>query len=184
VPAEAGLAARLRPRTSADTEGEPSRLLGKLEASGAVIPVTQLMANSPNGFRPFVQMSNALMFRAELPERLRELVILMLASENRSGYERAEHERMSAAVVTGAEHETLRRGREAVDAFDGLERITLELALELYDGGAGDPVRWDTFIAQLSLNAALDLVLSVSWWGGYVPIVLRAIGLDPVDPPS
>jgi alkylhydroperoxidase family enzyme len=180
--ADQGLGRWLAPRTSADTDGERSRVLGKLEASGRDIEIARLLANSPTAFRPFILMSDALLMRSSLAPRLRELAVLLLAAESGSSYEREQHEPMAMrAGVTEAECIALRDGTAAVDRFEGDDQVVLQVTAELRANGRCAPETWDRAVAALGAETALELVLAIGWWGGFVPLVLGALGLEAGD---
>jgi 4-carboxymuconolactone decarboxylase len=176
--ADGGLSAWFGPLGSGDVDGERARVLGKLEAAGNLNEVTALLANAPHGFRPYVLMSDALLVRGALAPRLRELVILALAAAVGSGYERQEHERMAGELVEPREHELLRQGEAGIDGFEGTERDALRLALDLHRGAPIEQARWQSLVEAIGAEAALDLALTVAWWGGFVPTVLRAFGVE------
>jgi len=176
--AEGGLSDWFGPLGAGDVDGERARVLGKLEAAGNVNEVTALLANAQHGFRPYVLMSDALLARGSLEPRLRELVILALAAAVGSTYERQEHERMAAALVDERERELLRRGETGLDGFEGTEREVLGLALDLHRGTAIEGARWASLVEEIGDAAALDLALTVAWWGGFMPTVLRAFGVE------
>lgn len=168
---------RLPTRSSKDTEGETARVLRKLEAKASDLSILQILANSPQAFRPFVLMSDALMGRATLPARIREIVILAMAVEVESGYEWAQHVPMSEqAGVSAEERELLRAGWGA--QLDDDAMVALAAAREiLSDDGISDEV-WARAIATWGDEAALDLVLSIGWWGRFVPLILKNLKIE------
>lgn len=170
------------PRTSADTEGEVQRVLGKLEAGGNDIKIMRLMANSPQAFRPFLLMSLSLMERAALPPNHREVAILRLGTLLEVEYEWREHVPMSAkAGVTDEQREAIRWGRvDDEDLFDQPQLLALRIVDTILTEQAMPTALWDQACAQWGREGALDLVLVVGWWGGFVPNVIRCLGItDP-----
>lgn len=177
-----GLAAHLTPLSSRDVDGERARVLGKLEAAGKDLEIARLLAGSAAVFRPFVKLSDALLFRATLPARLRELMILLLAAESGATYEREQHERMAReAGIDDADVLRLRAGRAAVEQFDGDDRLALEIAAQLHADGRCDAATWERAVAAWGAETALEAALTVAWWGGFVPLVLGALGLEADD---
>jgi alkylhydroperoxidase family enzyme len=177
-----GLRNWLEPRSSADTDGDRQRVLSKLEANGRDIEIARVLANSPTAFRPFILMSDALLMRSSLSPRLRELAVLLLAAESGSSYERSEHEPMARrAGVTEEECLALRDGAAAIERFTGDDRLVLELTAELRESGRCAPATWERAVAALGAETALELVLAIAWWGGFVPLVLGALGLEGDD---
>jgi hypothetical protein len=173
----------LRLRTAADTEGETQRLLEKLEAQGLTNVITRLVANSSSGFRPFVLMASALMGRASLPAADREAVILDIAARSALEYEWFEHESIARRVgLTGEQIEALRSG-DWTDAsvFTGTQLLAMRITRALLDGQVPGDDLWEEAVTAWGQEGALELLLSVAWWGGYVPVVIRGLGLLPAS---
>src|SRR3978361_2070000 len=77
--------------SSEDTEGSVSRVLSKLEESGRKLDIVAVMANWSPGFRPFVMMSDALLFKGTLAPVDREVAVLLTAHLHKLAYEWKEH---------------------------------------------------------------------------------------------
>lgn len=171
---------RLLPRrTSTDTEGPSGRVLEKLEASGYLLTIHQVLGNSPNAFRPFMQMSDALFTRAALPHDIREIVILWLAQDRGVPYEWTEHVPMARrAGVTKEDISAIERGDQpaAEEA-----RLGVEIARSLVSGAGVSADAWARGVSTWTAEGMLDLVFTVGWWGGFVPIAIEALGLDAAD---
>lgn len=177
-----GLAAHLTPLSSRDVDGERARVLGKLEAAGNDLEIVRLLAWSRAVFRPFVKLSDALLVRATLPARLRELMILLLAAETGASYEREQHERMAReAGIDEADLLRLRAGRAAIEQFEGDDRLALEIAAQLHGHGRCERDTWDRAVAAWGAETALEAAATVAWWGGFVPLMLGALGLEADD---
>ncbi|MBW3664284.1 MAG: carboxymuconolactone decarboxylase family protein [Actinobacteria bacterium] len=169
-------------RSSADTDGEVSRVLGKLESSDQDLTVLRLVANAPDAFRPFVLLANALIHRGHLPAAVRELVILWLGVEEGSAYEWAtHHEAARAAGLSQEQLMALRAGTvdDADAPFDDEQRLALRLCRRLHAGERWGDEEWAAAATAWGREGALDLAFTVGWWGGMVPHVLRAFGLEP-----
>lgn len=182
---DTGDARRLPLRSSGDTEGEVQRVLGKLEGRGTDLTVVRMMANSANAFRPFVLFADALMTRSPLPPEVREVVILHLAARMGQTYEWFEHESMSErAGVSAAQREAI-RGRDLESPlFSEQQRLGIKAADELLDGRHLAEPTWRAMVQAWGPGGALDMVLTIGWWGGLVPYVLDALGLEDPRPSS
>jgi alkylhydroperoxidase/carboxymuconolactone decarboxylase family protein YurZ len=174
---------RLPQRTVADTNGDTARVLGKLESRGVLLPIARTVANSAHAFRPFILMSDALLRRASLPARTRELVILALAAELEAGYEWEEHVPMSAAAgVTDQEREALAAGFAAdLEGLAPSERLALDVAEQLLRRRSIDGETWAMVEETWDAEVALELLLTVAWWGAFVPTVIGALDLHASD---
>jgi alkylhydroperoxidase family enzyme len=167
----------LPPRTSRDTEGEVKRVLGKLEAAGVDLLATRLVANSSNSFRPFILLSDALLNRAALEPTIREVVILHLAARRGTKYEWFEHTRIaSAAGVTQEQLAAVIARDYGPRIFTGDQLFAISVADRLIGGGGLTRRQWTEALERWGMPAALDLIFTIGWWGGFIPIVLEAIG--------
>jgi 4-carboxymuconolactone decarboxylase len=170
---------RLPLRSSTDTEGEVQRVLGKLEGRGSDLTVVRMIANSPNAFRPFVLFSDALMTRSPVAADIREVVILHLAVRMRQSYEWFEHEAMSErAGVTNEQRQAIRDGRLEQSLFSDNQLLAVTAADEMLDGRRITDVTWQEMVDTFGPGGALDIVLTIGWWGGLVPLVLDALQLQ------
>jgi 4-carboxymuconolactone decarboxylase len=169
----------LKQRTTDDTDGDVQKMLGRLEEFGDVQKVVRLIANSPTVFKPFVLMSTALMAKATLPPAEREVVILYLAGQRGVDYEWAEHVPISAAAgVTDEQRDALTKGDlDDVSSFSDSERIALAAAREMVEDRRLSEETWARAIEQWSEQGALDLIFTVAWWGGFVPMVIESFGV-------
>lgn len=170
----------LERRSSADTEGEVSRVLGRLETSGQDLTILRVLANAPGVFRPFVMMANALVYRAALPADVRESLVLWLAARRNNSYERAEHVPMAArAGLSDEQIGSLTNGDLSLCTAN--QRYGIEAVDELLTDGALSAERWSGLIERWGVEGTIELVLSAGWWGGLVPLFLDAIELEVPD---
>jgi alkylhydroperoxidase family enzyme len=101
--------ARVTLRTSADTDGEVSQLLRRLEERGTALNVMRAMANCEGAFRNFLRLGNSLLQHSKLAPRLRELAIMRVAWRNGSDYEWGQHVAIArAAGLTDDEIEAVK----------------------------------------------------------------------------
>lgn len=168
-------------RTAADTDGDVSRVLGKLEAKGLDMRILRVLANSPGMFRPFVLFADKLLHESRLGGAEREVVIMHLAARRGVPYEWAEHVPMAAAAgVTEEQLAVLASGTlDDLSLFSPTEQVALRTSDAIVDGRLTEQA-WADVTAALGDGAALDLLLSVAWWGSFVPTIIESLGL--VDP--
>lgn len=170
----------LHPRSSADTGGDVQRVLGKLEARGLDELIVRLVANSPNVFRPFVLLADALLTKATLPATDREVLILHLARKLGNDYEWSSHEPLAEKVGVGdAQRAALRRGDAGSDPelFSPSQRLAVRLSDELLETKRWSEASWRAAVDTWGQEGALDLVFSIAWWGAFVPSVIGALAL-------
>jgi 4-carboxymuconolactone decarboxylase len=120
------------------------------------------------------------MHKAALPARVREIVILALAADNDCAYEWAEHDKIAAkAGVDDAERAALRADGLSADvsSFSDDDRLALRVGAELHPARSLSAASWQATVDTWGPEGAIDLVLSVGWWGGLVPTFLEAVEL-------
>lgn len=166
-------------RSGDDTSGEVGRVVAKLEASGNLNDIMRLLANSELGFRPFVHMSNAFLTRSELPATVREAAILAMAARQQVAYEWKEHlvwaERVGLSSDQCAAIEAGRIDDESLFAED--QRLAMRVATDIVRGRALDEATWEQMCDAWGKEQALDLLFVVAWWGGFVPTMIRSLGV-------
>jgi alkylhydroperoxidase family enzyme len=172
-------------RTAADTTGEVQRLMAKFEARDNAPDIVREIANSPRAFSLWVAGIDALMYRAALPAGDREAVILRLAARADCGYAWRQHE-----VIAGRAGLT----PEAIEAIGALapgdgdrlaavltpsQLLAVSMADSVtVDGGAGiSDETWAHAVATWGDEGAFDLLSSIAWWGGLVPLYIRMFRL-------
>lgn len=166
-------------RTVSDTTGEVQRLMKKLEASGNLLRVRRLLANSPSTFRPSLLLAAALMKDAPLPPKVRELMILHVAARRKVNYEWEEHVVISRRCgVTDDERKALAEGNlHHLAVFSYVEALGLRVADTILTDGALPETMWEEAVALWGVEGALDLIIAVAFWGAYMPTIIEAIGL-------
>jgi 4-carboxymuconolactone decarboxylase len=163
-------------RSSSDTDGEVQRVLAQMEEGKTNLKIIRLMANAPHAFRPFVLFSKALMREGFLPDEDREAIVLYLAVRNKVPYEWNEHLPMAlAAGLTQEQIESL--ASESVDGLSRNQQLAVEVAKEVADGFGIAPNTWRRACNVWGQEGAMDAMLSVAWWGGLVPTIVRALGI-------
>jgi alkylhydroperoxidase family enzyme len=173
----------LRRRTSADTTGEVSRVLGKLEATGQNYTILQLLANASALFRPFILFSDALNNRSQIPPDVRETVILTVAAHAEAQYEWAEHAPMArAAGLTDCQIAALADpSQPAAQLFSSEQLLALAVTAELRRGTGVTAATWQLIVGQWGEPGAIELIAIIGWWGGLVQTMLAALGLGYPD---
>jgi 4-carboxymuconolactone decarboxylase len=174
---EAGPGPLLPLRTSEDTTGEVARLMAKFERRNNAPDIVREIANSERGFSLWVHGIDSLMYRADLPAVDREAAILRLAATVGSTYEWEQHRpiALEAGLSAGA--------IEAIGRLDPPEGLSASatLAIGVADtvlaGGSLSDETWSACRAQWGDAGAFDLLLTVAWWGGLVPLLIRMFRL-------
>ncbi|HVW43955.1 MAG TPA: carboxymuconolactone decarboxylase family protein [Amycolatopsis sp.] len=168
---------RLSPRSSKTTTGDVQRVLAKLEASGRDLPIIKAVANWSAGFRPFVLMADALLANGSLPPVVREIAVLHIAAAQGLEYEWQEHAPMAErAGVSPAQLEALRDGGlPRGGPFDEDQLLALTAVHQLLDHGEFTGETWERLCERFGEDAALELIFVMAWWGGFVPVTVKAL---------
>lgn len=167
-------------RTVDDTDGEVRRVMGKLNDSGTLLKIHRVLANSTTTFRPLALLARALMVKSPLPADVREVVILHLAASRGIAYEWEEHVALSSAAgVTENQRQSLRDGEPLDgDAFTDGQRLGVQIADAVTAGHSVPNDLWARAVTLWGSEAAADLLIAVSFWGGFIPTFITAVGLE------
>jgi alkylhydroperoxidase family enzyme len=169
-------------RTAADTEGDVHRILGKLEATGQNMTVLRIMANEPKLFRPFVLFANALVYSEYLPADVREVVVLWIARDEAAPYEWHEHVPMARrAGLSDEQIERVSDGRVDASGFSDDHLLGVAVARAILHDRSLPTELWEQSVERWGVEGAIDLVMSVGWWGGSTRMLLEALGLRAPD---
>jgi alkylhydroperoxidase family enzyme len=118
--------------------------------------VVGVLVRNPALAKVFLAFNAYLLQRSPLPARVRELCILRVAHERRNAYEWAEHVTIGRGLgITDEEMDALTAGN---DAFGGVDRLVLEATDELLAGRSLPSDMWTELVAELGLEAAMDLI--------------------------
>jgi 4-carboxymuconolactone decarboxylase len=102
-----------------------------VKSRGRVLNVYSVLGHAPEGLRRLAAVGEYVRFQSQLPNRLRELLILATASQNRCQYEFVQHVPLGrAAGVSEAEIEALRNCR-LPEGLSALERAAVRYVQEL-----------------------------------------------------
>jgi alkylhydroperoxidase family enzyme len=169
----------IRRLSSGETEGSVNRVLSKLEESSRNLDIIGVMANWSSGFRPFVMMSDALLFRGILAPADREVAVLLTAHLHQLAYEWKEHLPMArAAGVTDDQVSAIAADRWRNDpdgVFTVNQRTIIEMIETLVTNRRLTPGLWSRACDRLGANAALELLMAYAWWGGFVRVVIESV---------
>jgi 4-carboxymuconolactone decarboxylase len=177
----------IRRLSSEDTEGTVNRVLSKLEESGRNLDIIAVMANWRPGFRPFVMMSDALLFKGMLAPVDREVAVLLTARLHQLAYEWNEHLPMAREAgvtddqVTAIAENHWRGDPDAV--FTANQRMIMEVIETLVADRRLTIDLWSRACDRIGAEAALELLMAYAWWGGFVRVVIESV-LPLSDMPS
>lgn len=126
-------------------------------------PVIGLLARHPELAQAFLTFNGYLLKRGELPARLRELVILMVALEHRSAFEWGQHVKM--ALAAGVSESEISRIPSGSAGFEGHDQLVLLAVEELRQNGSVTEQTWSRLVIELGTHQAIEVIFVV---GAYV----------------
>jgi 4-carboxymuconolactone decarboxylase len=141
--------------------------------------VYRLLANAPAVFGGWTRMVDELLHSPTFTPRLRELVILRVASLQRCPYELAQHtDRGLQAGITERQLDAITGTGELRDVgLDPTELAVLRLVTELcLTHQVGQDV-FDAVLAALGTEATTELMILISLYYG-LALILNAVDLD------
>ena len=175
------MTARVPYLTAETAAGDAQKVLGQLAESGIRMHIIEAMAHSSGSIRNVLRLGNSLMQYTKLSARHREMSILWLARKVDSPYEWAQHERFARQIgLTDDELASLSDGAIDGPSFDQTDRLVLRAATSIADRTLTDR-QFQEMLDVLGVEASVDLVVAVSWWGGALPMVISALQVEPEE---
>lgn len=136
---------RLKPLTRSEYSDAQREILAPLErGDDPPYNIFTTLAHHPRGAAAFLVWGTYALRNSLLPDRYRELIILRIGVLGRSGYEWAQHVRLTQRIgFTSEDYARIKRGSTA-EGWNDQERAVLQAAEELFR---------DQFIATATWNA-------------------------------
>jgi alkylhydroperoxidase family enzyme len=170
---------RLPLRSSHDSEGDNQRILSKLEKSGKVWTILRMLANSPNAFRPRVQLADALLHRSAIPRTITETAILRSAKLVDGHYEWEQH--AATAERYGINDEALRaiaEGDVTSSVLSDEQKIVIRFCNELVQVRDVSADTWSSAKSQWGTEGVCDLLITVAYWAGFTSMIAAGLRLE------
>ena len=135
---------------------------GKSGLSG--LNINKMIAHAENSARHFMRLGNSLLTQAELDERLRELVILRIATLCRSHYEWYQHEILARKV--GVSEEQITAVQEGPDSavFSELEKAALRYTEEVTLNVKSSDETFNEVAKHLNHRELVELTLNIGFY--------------------
>lgn len=151
-----------------------AEMMGKLKPT---LNIYRMLANSDAGARGFVHLGNALLFRAKLDPKLRELAILRVGWLSRASYEVFQHERIGRdAGLSDAKIRAVAQGADQ-PPFDDADRAVLRFVDDVVKNVKAGDASLQAVSARLNPEQLTELVLTI----GYYMMVSRFLETMGVD---
>lgn len=150
-----------------------------VEPDGALTGPYGLMVHAPEIGAPLQELGAALRFRSVFDDRVREIVILMVARGPGSRFAWWAHERIALTVGVSAEEiEAIEAGE--FTGRDDVERRICDVVERLLDGGSVDDAGFERAASVLSSRELVELSVLV----GYYRTLTQAMTLFEVGIPG
>lgn len=138
----------------------------KMEANGAeVINLYRGLAHSPQVMLNLIRLGNALLTRAKLAPRLRELTILRIARITGCEYEWSQHYTMALEVGITEEQAERIGDWQTAGCFSDEDRAVLQFVDEVANNVAVTDATFEEVRKYLDEQEIVDLTMSVGHWG-------------------
>jgi 4-carboxymuconolactone decarboxylase len=166
------------PLVPEDASPEVARVYAEVARSRRhVLNVFRILGHAPEGLRRLAAVGEYVRFQSDLPERLKELVILATAGQNRFQYEFVQHVPLGrAAGVTAAEIEAL-AGRRVPGGLSPLESAAVAYAQELGRDRRVSAATFDALRRHLDPRQITDLTLLAGYYTA-LGLALNAFEVD------
>lgn len=135
---------------------------GKSELSG--LNINKMIAHAENSVRHYMRLGNSLLTQAQLDARLRELVILRVATLCRSYYEWYQHEILAKQVgVPGEQIEAVKKDLNS-PVFNDLERTVLQYTDEVTMNVKSTDQTFNELAKSFSHRELVELTLTIGFY--------------------
>jgi alkylhydroperoxidase family enzyme len=127
--------------------------------------VGRMIANSEAAFRPFSQLGNALLTKAKLDPKLREIAILRNAKVCGSVYEWTQHVPIARACGVTEEQIAAMDNWQGARCFNEVERLVLEFTDQVARNVKGSAQTLEQLKRHMGTTEIVELILSIGFWG-------------------
>ncbi len=174
---------RVQPLDPETAEGLAKEQLERAAERGPVLNITRTLANYPELSRAWGRFARHVLSESSLPPRERELVILRMGWNCRSGYEFGQHRRIGQeAGLTLDEVERVKQGPDA-EGWSEHERALLRATDELHADAFISDETWSALAASYDTQQLMDVVFAAGQYN-LVSMALNTLGvqLEPGTP--
>ena len=174
---------RVQPLDPETAEGLAKEQLERAAERGSLLNITRTLANYPELSRAWGRFARHVLSESSLPPRERELVILRMGWNCRSGYEFGQHRRIGQeAGLTLDEVERVKQGPDA-EGWSDHERALLRATDELHADAFISDETWSALAASYDTRQLMDVVFAAGQYN-LVSMALNTLGvqLEPGTP--
>ena len=169
---------RLQPLTVDTAEGESKAQLERAEARGEpVLNITRTLAHYPELSSAWGRFARHVLAGSSLPERERELIILRMGWNCRSGYEFGQHRRIGQqAGLSLEEVERVKQGPDH-EGWTAHEAALLRAADELHADAFLSDETWNELAQRYDTKQMMDVVFAAGQYN-LVSMALNTLGVQ------
>jgi len=173
--------ARIPYATIEETPEKIQEFFARLTANtNRVMNLHKMTAHSSAAVREFIRIGNRLLYRAELNDRLRELVIIRVSELCGSRYEWVQHVPIALRAGLSKEQlENLKNWRSS-DLFTDEDKAVLAFTEEVVNDHQASDATFEAAARFLDYTSLVELTLSIGYWS-MVAKFLRTFQVDIED---
>jgi alkylhydroperoxidase family enzyme len=160
-----------------DEKNAPEVVREMMERTPIKLNVFRMIANSEAAVRPFSQLGNALLTKAKLDSKLREIAILRTAKVSHSVYEWTQHVPIAKAVGVTEQQVAAIDDWEKASCFNEVEKLVLKFTDEVARNVKGSKETLAALAKKLGTAEIVELIMSIGFWG----MVARLLETTEVD---
>jgi AhpD family alkylhydroperoxidase len=143
------------------------------QGRGEIPNLYRMLLHSPGLVEGWVQFANRVRFASSLPDRSRELAILLIADLTACEYEWHHHSQIAVRTgLTAAEVEAVRRWPDGAAAWKPLDRAVLQFTAAAVEREPVPPTAVDEVRALLGERGVVDLGATVAYYLGLAHLLL------------
>jgi len=136
-----------------------------LAQAPVLLNIFKMMANADGCFVPVTRLGGAILSRQKLDAKLRELVILQLATLEGGEYELIQHVPIAISVgVTQEQADAIKRQALDSPSFSALERLTLRFTEQVVNRVKADESIVRELMQSLSAREIVEMIFAIGFY--------------------
>ena len=161
-----------------DAATAPERVRETLTGLAAPLKIFHMMAHAEANLRSLLRLGGTILSKQQLSGRLREMVILRVATLSLARYEWVQHVPIAkAAGVTASQIAALEADDISADCFDTRDRLVLRFTDEVVRDVRASDETFARMTQEFSPREIVELVLAI----GYYMMIARLLETTGVD---
>jgi alkylhydroperoxidase family enzyme len=168
---------RIPPLPEGERDERVAEMLGPLQVDGADLNIFATLARHPRLFKRWLAFGGTLLYRGELSERDRELLILRTAWNCRAGYEWGQHARIARGAGLSDEEIARVTAGPGASGWDTFEASLLRAADELHAESVISDPTWAALAERYDERQLIEVCMLVGQYH-LVAFTLNSLGVE------